>query len=80
MLKVELIDYKVSKLDMVNNLGMDESAEISGTSGFTVNFDGDIAVATLTECLEFEGSHNQFHMELELDGYFSIQGITSDVV
>jgi len=82
MLKVDLIDYRINRLDMVNNLGMDVSGTVGivETSDFYIDYKGDIAVTTLTGYLEMEDCGNQFHIDLKVEGYFFIKGITSNKI
>lgn len=82
MLKMELLDYRISRLDMLNKLNKSEEdgeVEISDKMDFSVDFKfkNNLAVAVLTECLEMEAS-NKFYIELTLEGFFHVEGITSD--
>ena len=82
MLKIELLDYRIRRLDMLNKLnGSEEGGEVEISDGmdFSVDFKfkDNLAVAVLTECLEMEGS-NKFHIELTLEGFFHVEGIKSD--
>ena len=73
MSKVELLGYKISRLDLVNNLEESGEVRLSDKMEFSVKFEPEnsMAVAVLAQYLEMEDS-NKFYMELVLEGIFHI--------
>lgn len=80
MADVTLAGYKIKKLDVVNNIQKRKRIQIKNTFGFSCRYsmDGRTAVAVLTESVESDGGQDEFHINLELEGVFSVDG-TEDV-
>lgn len=77
MLQAELLQYKIARVDMVDLLE-DEGevrllnrTECDGEFGEKEN----LAVVRLTEYVEMDGEYDKFHIELELEGTFHIEGM-----
>lgn len=74
--KVELLGYKISRLELLNEL--DESGEVSLSDHmeFSVRFEPgeDMAVAVLAQYLGMEDS-SKFYLKLVLEGIFHVDGI-----
>lgn len=79
MINAELMSYKTSRLNMKNDLEESGQLEIKRSSDFDVTYDieGEMAVATLTECLGTEDDSNSFFIDLTLEGIFHITGVKS---
>lgn len=80
MMEVELISYKITKLDMRNDLKDSCAIELANTASFHINYDMDnrIAVTTLKETVSQRKHPNQFYIELTIEGTFLLDKITSD--
>ena len=76
MSKIELLGYKISRLDLVNNLEESGEVRLSDKMEFSVEFEPEnsMAVAVLAQYLKMEDS-NEFYMELVLEGIFHIGGM-----
>lgn len=74
--KVELLGYKISRLDLVNELAESGEIRLSDKMEFSVEFEPEdsMAVAALAQYLELENS-NEFYMELVLEGIFHVEGM-----
>ena len=74
--KVELLGYKISRLELLN--GLEESGEVSLSDHmeFSVRFEPgeDMAVAVMEQYLGMEGS-SKFHLKLVLEGIFHVDSI-----
>ena len=79
MLKVEFLSYRISRLDMLNKPEVAGEVELSDKMEFFVDFksEDNLAVAELTEHLEMVES-DKFYIKLTLEGFFHVEGITSD--
>lgn len=77
MLQVDLLQYKIVRLDMVDMV--EEGGEvrlISGTeSEGQFEEEEDLAMVNLTEYVEMDGGYDKFHIEFELEGFFHIEGM-----
>ena len=77
MLQVELLQYKIVRLDMVDmikeggEVRLKNSTECEGQ----FEYEEDLAMVNLTEYVEMDGGHDKFHIELELEGFFHIEGM-----
>lgn len=78
MPKVELMGYKICRLALLNEPEVAGEVGISDSMDFSVDFknEDNLAVAVLTEHLEMEES-NKFYIELELKGFFHVEGIAN---
>ena len=79
MLKVEFLSYRISRLDMLNKPEVAGEVELSDKMEFFVDFksEDNLAVAELTEHLKMLES-DKFYIKLTLEGFFHVEGITSD--
>lgn len=77
MLQVELLEYKIVRLEMVNLI--DEAKDISISNGTEsegqFEDEEDLAMVHLTEYVEMVDGYDMFHIELELEGFFHIEGM-----
>lgn len=80
MVNAELIGYKISSLNMRNELEESGELEIKRNSDFdvTYNIKDGMAVATLAEHLSTDDDLNSFYIDLTLEGVFHITGVKSE--
>lgn len=80
MVNAELIGYKISSLNMRNDLEGSGQLEIQRNSDFNVTYkiESGIAVATLVESLSTDDDLNSFYIDLTLEGAFHITGVKSE--
>lgn len=80
MVNAELIGYKISSLNMRNDLEGSGQLEIQRNSDFNVTYkiESGIAVATLVESLSTDDDLNSFYIDLILEGTFHITGVKSE--
>lgn len=64
MVRVELVNYKISRLNLLNRVVMNGPMRLTEV--------------VLTECMELEGCPGQLRIELELEGVFEIEGVIND--
>ena len=74
--KVELLGYKISRLELLNELEESGEVRLSDHMEFSVRFEPgeDMAVAVLEQYLGMEDS-SKFHLKLVLEGIFHVDGI-----
>lgn len=79
MVNAELMSYKITGLNMRNDLEGSGQLEIKRSSAFDVTYDieSEMAVATLTESLGTEDDSNSFFIDLTLEGIFHTTGVKS---
>lgn len=79
MVNVQLISYKICRLDMYNDLESDQGLKIQNWFEFDVTFDieNNIAEAILTEHLKQAEDPSDFGIDLTLKGIFHITGVKS---
>ena len=74
--KIELLGYKISRLELLNELEESGEVRLSDHMEFSVRFEPgeDMAVAVLEQYLGMEDS-SKFHLKLVLEGIFHVDGI-----
>ncbi|EOS20908.1 hypothetical protein C806_04716 [Lachnospiraceae bacterium 3-1] len=74
--KVELLGYKVSRLELLNELEESGEVRLSDHMEFSVSFEPgeDMAVAVLEQYLGMKGP-SKFCLKLVLEGIFHVDGI-----
>lgn len=78
MVRVELMDYKLSRLDLVSRLETDGPVRLANGMDFVMEFEGDgngMTEAVLKESIEVDGCPDQFCIKLEMEGLFYIAGV-----
>ena len=80
MVNVQLIAYKISRLEMYNVLQSSQEVELKNSSEFDVTFDieNEMATAMLTEHVKMTGFPCDFSIDLTLKGTFHITEVRSD--
>ena len=77
MLQVDLLQYKIVRLDMLDMV--EEGGELrlisSTESEGQFEEEEDLAMVNLTEYVEMDGGYEKFHIELEQEGFFHIEGM-----
>ena len=73
--KIELLGYKISRLELLNELEESGEVSLSDHMEFSVRFEPgeDMAVAVLEQYLWMEDS-SKFHLKLVLEGIFHVDG------
>lgn len=80
MVDVELLGYKINKINMVNNLAETGPLQLSNHMEFKINHGDDdesfreFILLSYTECSEDPG---MFFLEIELQGIFKIDNVTN---
>lgn len=77
MLQVELLQYKIARIDMLDLLEDDGEVRLINRTECGVGFEEEenLATVNLTEYVELDGGYDTFHIELELEGLFRIEGM-----
>lgn len=78
MMEMELLSYKISKLEMENNLKSSCNVKLVNSVSSECNWINGIAVITLTETLQQCRHPNQFYIQLTLEGNFLLKEVKSD--
>lgn len=81
MVRVELVNYKLSRLDLLNRVEMNGPIRLTDEMDFAVKFEDDdncLTEVVLTECMELESCPGQLRIELEVEGVFEIEGVIND--
>lgn len=80
MADVQMISYKISRLEMYNDLKNSQGVDVRNWFEFEVTFDmeTELAVASLTEHLKMAEEPSDFGIDLTLIGIFSFTGVKSD--
>lgn len=80
MVNVQLLSYKISRLEMYNDLQSNQEVKAYSGFDFEVMFDieNEMAVATLNEHLKMAKDPSDFGIDLTLIGKFWIVGVKSD--
>lgn len=76
MADVELLGYKISKINMVNNISETGSLQLTNYMEFKIDYtkDNESAEATLFSCTEHKDT-NIFHLNLEIQAIFRVYDI-----
>ena len=79
MLDVELVSYKISRLNMTNNLSKSGALQLENTTGFHIKYGqgNESAVAVLDICVNHRKNHALFCIDLEIQAEFRLSGIES---
>lgn len=77
MLQVELLEYKIVRLEMVNMIEEAKNVRLLNSTESEGQFEDeeDLAMVHLTEYVEMDGGYDLFHIELEMEGFFHIEGM-----
>lgn len=77
MLQVDLLQYKIVSLDMVDLIEEEGEVRLKNSTECEGQFEDeeDLAMVNLTEYVEMDGGYERFHIKLELEGFFHIEGI-----
>ncbi len=77
MLQAELLQYKIVRVDMVDLLEDEGEVRLLNRTECDGEFreKENLAVVSLTEYVEMDGEYDNFHIELELEGIFHIEGM-----
>lgn len=80
MADVQMISYKISRLEMYNDLKNTQGVDVRNWFELEVTFDmeNELAVATLTEHLKMAKEPSDFGIDLTLIGIFRFTGVNSD--
>lgn len=79
MVKVELIGFKINGLEILNNITESGLIKLGNTSDFEVQFDEKCgsACAVMKQTIEMVDKPENFHLDMEVQGMFQIDGIKS---
>lgn len=77
MLQIDLLQYKIVRLDMVDLIEEEGDVRLKNSTECEGQFEyeEDLAMVNLTEYVEMDGGYEKFHIELELEGFFHIEGM-----
>lgn len=77
MLRVEMIGFKISGLEILNNITESGPIKLGNTSDFEVQFDEKCgsACAVMRQTIELVDKPESFHLDMEVQGIFQIDGI-----
>lgn len=77
MLQIDLLQYKIVRLDMVDLIEEEGDVRLKNSTECEGQFEDeeDLAMVNLTEYVEMDGGYEKFHIELELEGFFHIEGM-----
>ena len=79
MAEATLLGFKITRISMVNSIKEQGELRLANTSGFTVDYtpDNTQAIAELTTTLELANHPGDFHIDLTIEGTFSLTGIVN---
>lgn len=80
MADVELVSYKITKLNLIDNIPASGTLQLENAMGFDVKYEQDnsAAVAVLTGCISHRRNPDLFCIELEIQGLFKLNGINDN--